>query len=356
MAINLAACVTAFLISFVTLPVIIKYSLEKNLVDVPDRRKVHRKLTPSMGGVPIFIGFLLAVIIWMDFTHWESIRFVLASLLLVFLLGIRDDIVPFRAMHKLIGQLVAVCIFLFSTIHISSLYGFLGIQEIPAWLGYALTGFVIIVITNSFNLIDGLDGLAGSIGMIALLAFGTWFYMAGETLFSLLCFAMMGGILAFLVFNWEPSEIFMGDTGAMVIGMLLSILVIHFMQVNEALTEGSPAKFSATIGTAACFIIIPLCDTLRIIILRVLKGQSPFAPDKSHIHHSIMRLGLTHSRTAAVLASVNGAFIAAAWVLRGYGDKWVLPGVVLACLIMSITIDRLIVKSMSSKYNQRSEM
>lgn len=355
MAINLATCVTAFLISFVTLPVIIKFFIEKNLVDIPGRRKVHKKITPSMGGVSIFIGFLLAVLIWMDYGQWESIRFVLSSLLIIFLLGIRDDIVPFRATHKLIGQFVAVIIFLFSSIYINSLYGLFGINEIPDWVSYALTGFVIIIITNSFNLIDGLDGLAGSIGMVALTAFGVWFYLAGDSLFSLICFAMMGGILAFLVFNWEPSEIFMGDTGAMMIGMLLAMLVIHFMMVNSTLPPSSPVKYSATIGSAVCFIIIPLSDTLRIIILRIMKGKSPFVPDKSHIHHAIMRLGFTHSKTSALLASVNGVFIFAAWIFRDYGDKWVLPGVIAVCIILSLIIDRLIIRSLLSRQYQDSE-
>jgi UDP-GlcNAc:undecaprenyl-phosphate/decaprenyl-phosphate GlcNAc-1-phosphate transferase len=349
MTVNLAACVTAFFISFIILPLIVKYFLKKNIVDFPGGRKIHKKVTPSMGGISIFVGFLMAALIWLDFYQWHSIRFVLASLFMVFLIGLRDDIVPFRALHKLFGQIFAIVIFLFSSIYINSLYGFLGVNEIPKVVGYALTIFTVVIITNSFNLIDGLDGLAGSIGMIALLAFGIWFFLAEDYVFSLLCFSMIGGILAFLVFNWEPSEIFMGDTGAMVIGMLLSILVIQFMNMNEALPNSSPIKFSATIASAACFIIIPLCDTLRIIILRISRGQSPFKPDKSHIHHAIMRLGMTHSGTAIILASVNGLFIVAAYFFRGFSDWYVLTGVILISSTFSFVLDRLILKRLSTK-------
>lgn len=349
MAINLAACVTAFLIAFIALPVIIKFFLDKNLVDVPGRRKIHKKITPSMGGIAIFFGFLLASLIWMDFDYWRSTRFVLASLFIIFLLGVRDDIVPFQALQKLFGQIIAVVILLFSGVHIDSLYGLFGIYEIPMILSYPLTGFVIILITNSFNLIDGLDGLAGSVGLTALAAFGVWFYFVDEPVFALLCFAMSGGILAFLVFNWEPSEIFMGDTGAMVIGMLLAVLVIHFMSVNNDLPIGHTMRYESTIASGVCFIIIPLADTLRIIILRVSRGQSPLSPDKSHIHHAIMRLGASHSRTALILATVNMLFIAGAWIFRDAGDKWMLLGVIAVALILSFILDRLIIRKLSAK-------
>jgi len=350
MAVNLAACITAFLISFITLPVIIKYFLGKNLVDVPGKRKIHKKITPSMGGISIFAGFLIASLIWMDFSDWHVSRYVIASLFIVFLLGVRDDIVPFQAMQKLLGQIVAVVTLLFSAIHIQSFYGFFGITSIPEVLGYVITAFVIIVITNSFNLIDGLDGLAGTVAMVGLSAFGMWFYFVGDQLFALLCFAMIGGILAFLVFNWDPSEIFMGDTGAMVIGMLLGILVIRFMNTNFDLPDTHSMKFSASIATAACFIIVPLCDTPRIMIVRIMRGQSPFNPDKSHIHHAIMRLGMTHAQTAGILGAVNVFFVVLAWTFRSVSDSWMLPVVVCLALILSVILDRLISKKLSAKF------
>lgn len=344
MAVNLAACVTSFLVSFMILPLIIKYTLSKNLVDIPGRRKIHKKVTPSLGGIAIFLGFLVAAVIWMDFNQWDFIRYILASLFIIFMIGVRDDLVPFRALHKLYGQIVAIVILLFSGISIQSFYGFLGVDVIPTWVGYPLTVFSIVVITNAFNLIDGLDGLAASVGLVALMAFGLWFFWVGDTTFSLFAFALVGGILAFLVFNWQPAEIFMGDTGAMVIGMMLSIMVIRFMDLNADLGMSDPAKFSAPIASAACFIIVPLADTLRIVILRTLRGQSPFSPDKSHIHHALMRLGLTHGRTALILASVNLIFVLGSFLLRGVPELYKLLGVIAAAGILSLILDRLIIK------------
>lgn len=341
MSVNLAACVTSFLVSFIVLPVVIKYSLEKNLVATSSRPKIHTKMTPSLGGIGIFAGFLIASLIWMDFTQWHNVRYVLASLFIIFLLGVRDDLVPFRALHKLYGQIGAIIVLSFSSIQINSFYGLLGIGEIPSFFGYLTTGFTVIIITNSFNLIDGLDGLAGAIGIVALAAFGIWFYWIDDFTFALFCFAMIGGILAFLVFNWEPSQIFMGDTGAMVIGMLLSILVIHFMSVNFHLPSDHPAKFTATIASAISFIIIPLCDTLRIIVIRIAEGGSPFKPDQRHIHHEIMNLGVTHSKATLILAFINGTYILGAFLFRHTGDRIMLPAVVVYSVLLIVALNRL---------------
>jgi UDP-GlcNAc:undecaprenyl-phosphate/decaprenyl-phosphate GlcNAc-1-phosphate transferase len=353
MAVQLAAAITSFVISFLIVPVIIKYSLQKNLVDIPGRRKIHKKITPSMGGIAIFIGFAISSLIWIDLQGWAHIKFILVALFVIFFIGVRDDLVPLRASAKLLGQIMAasLVIFLFD-LRIKSFYGLFGINELSEFASIAITFFTIIVITNSFNLIDGLDGLAGTIAIIALLAFGIWFFLAEDYIFSILSFSMLGAIFAFLIFNWEPSEVFMGDTGALVIGMTLAILAIHFMDVNNNLFNGSPYKFKAAIGTAACFIIIPLVDTMRIVILRVSKRQSPFKPDKSHIHHAIMRLGMTHAQTTLILALIQVFFICLSIFFNDFSDFEVLIGVVIISVILSITLDRLIIGRLITKESE----
>lgn len=350
MAIQLAAAITSFVISFLIVPVIIKYSLKKNLLDVPGRRKIHKKVTPSMGGIAIFCGFFISSLIWIDFSQWNGIKWILVALFVIFFIGVRDDLVPLRAILKLVGQiLVASLLIFFFDLRLHSLYGIFGITELPDWASYLLTLGTIIIITNSFNLIDGLDGLAGIIAIIAFFSFGTWFYLADDNVFAILAYTMLGAVLAFLIFNWEPSEVFMGDTGALVIGMLLAVMSIHFINVNYTLPIGSPYKFLSSIGTAACFIIIPLVDTLRIIILRLLKRKSPFKPDKSHIHHAIMRLGKTHSQTTLILGGVHLFYIALALVLHNLSERYVLLGVVALSVTLSITLDRLILKRLELK-------
>ncbi len=341
MAIQLAAAITSFVICFLIIPVIIKYSLEKNLVDIPGRRKIHKKITPSMGGIAIFIGFIIAALIWMDIPQWKETRYLLIALCIVFFIGVRDDLVPLRPFMKLLGQIVAALIIItLFDLRLKSFYGILGFYDIPLVLSYAITLFTIIVITNSFNLIDGLDGLAGTIAGIALLAFGVSFFLAGDTVFAVLSFSLLGAVIAFLFFNWDPSEIFMGDTGALVIGMILAILSIRFIDVQHNLPPENPYKFTASIAGAVSFIIIPLADTLRIFILRTIRGQSPFTPDKSHIHHSIMRLGFSHGRTTIILGCTQLFFIILCVLLRGFNDNYVLAGVILLSTLLSVLLDR----------------
>src|SRR5690606_7156776 len=239
-------------------------------------------------------------------------------------------------------------IFLFD-LRIDSLYGIFGVTDLPDTVSYIVTIFTIIIITNSFNLIDGLDGLAGTIAIIALFCFGTWFYFIDEITFATLSYTMLGAFLAFLIFNGEPSEVFMGDTGALVIGMLLAILAIHFINVNYQLPLDSPYKFLSSIGTAACVIIIPLVDTARIIILRLIKGKSPFKPDKSHVHHAIMRLGATHSQATLILAATHCFYIGMALVFRDLSERYVLLGVGVLSIILSLTLDRLILRKLDVK-------
>lgn len=343
MATQLAAAVTSFVICFLIIPVIIKYSLEKNLVDIPGRRKIHKKVTPSMGGIAIFLGFIISALIWMEIPQWKETRYFLIALFIVFFIGVRDDLVPLRPFMKLLGQVMAagVLIALFD-LRLKSFYGLLGIYDIPLLVSYAISLFTIIVITNSFNLIDGLDGLAGTIACVSLLAFGISFYLADDTVFAVLSFSMLGAVIAFLFFNWDPSEIFMGDTGALVIGMMLAILSIHFIELQHNLPAANPYKFNAAISGAVCFIIIPLADTLRIFILRIIRKKSPFTPDKSHIHHNLMRLGFSHGQSAIILGTVHAIFVVIIVFTKDFNDNYLLLGIIILCTLMSILLDRAI--------------
>jgi UDP-GlcNAc:undecaprenyl-phosphate GlcNAc-1-phosphate transferase len=341
MAIQIAAAVTSFIICFLIIPVIIKYSLEKNLVDIPGRRKVHKKITPSMGGIAIFIGFLIAALIWVDVSQWKEIRFIMIGLFMVFFIGVRDDLIPLRPFMKLLGQILTSClVVMLFDFRLKSFYGLLGIYEIPLLVSYGITIFTIIVITNSFNLIDGLDGLAGTIASISFLAFGGSFFLVGDLVYSVLSFCMMGAVISFLFFNWEPSEIFMGDTGALVIGMMISILAIHFIEMHYSLPAGHPFKISACVSGAICFILVPLADTLRVFILRIAKRKSPFTPDKNHVHHNLLARGLGHGKSTLLLAIFQGTVIVVFFFLKDISDNIIIPGIILLCIILSFVMGR----------------
>lgn len=346
-----ASIITSFIITFLIIPVIISYAKKKNVLDSPDRRKIHKGHIPSLGGIAIFIGFIISAFVWIGFRGIVYYKYVLVALSVIFAMGIRDDVLPIKPKVKLLVQLVAASMVIGLTkihIQLTSLYGLFGIAEIHPILGFVLSVFTVIVVTNAFNLIDGLDGLAGTIAMISLMFFGVWFTLIEEQFIPILIFSMFGAILAFLSFNWEPAKIFMGDTGALVLGFLFSILAIHFIEVNYHLSDDNVYKFGASISTAVCVIIIPLCDTLRIFIVRLSKGKSPFAPDKSHIHHALMRLGLKHYQTALVLGVVNILFIGVAVIFQDYGDNILLPVILVLAILFGMSIDWLIKRKVTT--------
>ncbi|MCX7638602.1 MAG: undecaprenyl/decaprenyl-phosphate alpha-N-acetylglucosaminyl 1-phosphate transferase [Cyclobacteriaceae bacterium] len=336
----IATAITAFVISFLLIPVIIKYSQEKNLMDIPGRRKIHKKLTPSLGGIAIFIGFGIASLIWIEPNMWAEIRYVLIAQAMIFFIGIRDDIVPLPPFTKLAGQIIAATILIsLMDLRLRSFHGILGIHELPLWVSYTFTIFTIIVITNSFNLIDGLDGLAGLLAIISFLALGTWYFLAGDRAFAALAFSMIGAVIGFLYFNWEPSKIFMGDTGALVIGITLAIFVIRFIDAHVTMPVEHTVRFASAASAGVGVLMIPLADTLRVFIIRIFRGQSPFTADKSHIHHSLMRLGLSHSQAALLLGFLQLAFILLSIGLRNYANAIALPALVLPAVILSISLD-----------------
>lgn len=297
----------------------------------------------------IFLGFTIACISW-SINSQSSIVFLLLPVLIIpFIIGLLDDLINLQPAAKLLAQTITGSLVFFAMdIRVVSLYGLGGTEAFPTLLSYALTLLTVVIITNSLNLIDGIDGLAATFSSVAFLFFGSWFFFVGHYPLSVICFSMAGGILAFLFQNWEPSKIFMGDTGSLVIGTALSVVTITFLNENYSLEQGHPLKFSSSIMTAVCALIIPLTDTARIIIVRLYKRLSPFDPDKRHIHHSLVRLGMSHRRAVFILTLVHVTMIGVAVAFR-QNNQWLLLTVVLTisislCLLLDHFISRMVQK------------
>jgi UDP-GlcNAc:undecaprenyl-phosphate/decaprenyl-phosphate GlcNAc-1-phosphate transferase len=291
-----------------------------------------------------------ALLIWMPLTGLTQFKFFYGALGIMFITGLRDDLVPIKPIFKLAAQLLASFMIIFlMDIRLGSLYGLLGIGDLPYIISIGLTLFVIIVITNSYNLIDGLDGLAGSLGSVAFFFFGIYFFLVGELYFAMVSMACLGGIIAFLNFNWEPSRIFMGDTGALFLGFVLSVMVIHFIDFNHNLPDDYRFKLVPSVGTAVCVIIMPLFDTLRVFISRALRGQSPFSPDKTHIHHMIMRFGVNHSNTTLIMVGVNLLFIVLALSMRKLNDHYLVVALIALCMAISLLLDFMLKRYVSTR-------
>lgn len=289
-----------------------------------------------MGGIPIVVGVVFSVLIALSISDLSSLKYFLIAIALMFLTGLRDDILTLSPTQKMVGQILPIVILVvFGQTTLHSLYELAPKFIFPQYASWFITVFTILILTNAYNLIDGIDGLAGAIGFLILLFFGIWFYSLHMQVLALMSLSFAAAIFAFLFFNWQPSKIFMGDTGALTIGMLLSFLMIEFINSNHLLSGTHPLKFKASISAAVCVLIIPIFDTLRVIILRLRRFQSPFRADRNHLHHQFLNLGFTHAQTVMFLVGINLVFIALAWILRNQSDAVILPLVIVLCLIIN---------------------
>jgi len=293
--------VVAFAVTYLSVPSIVGVVREKKLFDEPSRRKSHIHKIPTLGGVAIFAGITIASGSFIDFSHdaslsyIPSLQYILVASIIIFFLGLKDDILGIAPMKKLFGQIVAGLILIipgnlrFTSLHGFFEFGFLEISYISFVPSLLLTLFVIIVIINSFNLIDGIDGLAASVGMLTTVFFGIWFYVSGNEVYSLLSAATFGALLGFFRYNIfsKKYKIFMGDTGSLILGLMMVVQVILFNEKNIGFTSAFTVKSAPAVSFAV--LIIPLFDTMRVFIIRMLRGRSPFTADNNHIHHCLKK-------------------------------------------------------------------
>ena len=309
----------SFIITFLAIPAIMRVADEKKLFDLPDQRKLHRNAIASLGGVGIFLGFFLASLLTIKGEERPELQYCFASGIVVFFLGLKDDILVISALKKFLGQLAAAAIVIhLAGIRIESMHGVFGLGTLPLPLSYLLSYITIIVVVNAYNLIDGVDGLAGSLGVLTTSIFGVYFFWANMPVYSLLAFGMTGSLLAFLVFNFNPAKIFMGDSGSLLLGLVNAILVMKFIKVADAPSAVVPIASAVAVGFS--ILVVPLLDTLRVFSMRIAKGRSPFVPDRNHIHHLLLDRGLNHRNVTVTCVGLNISFIVMAYFGRELGS------------------------------------
>ena len=335
---------TAFMLTYIAIPSIINIAKVKNLVDVPDHRRSHKTTIPTLGGIGIFSGVLFAIIMWTPFRFFGALQYILCAMVILFLIGAKDDILPLTAYKKLTGQILAAGILFFlADVRLTSLYGIFGIYEIPFWFSIVFTIFTILVILNSFNLIDGINGLSASLGILISVILGYWFYRVDHVELAMIAAALTGALLAFLRYNITPAKIFMGDTGSLLIGLICAILTINFIELHRTLGDSEMA-FKAAPATAFGLLILPLFDTLRVFIIRIVQGRSPFHADRSHIHHLLIDVGLSHMQATSLLIAVNALFIFIVVSLQDVGNLNLLIIILSVAILLTILL-QLIIKN-----------
>lgn len=298
--------ITSFIICYLAIPSVIKIAELKNLYDEPCERKRHKTRVPTFGGIAIFAGFIIATTFWAKQDQIQELQYIITSVIILFFIGIKDDVVNLVAKKKLFGQIVAASIVvILADIRLTSLYGIFNVYDISYGLSCTFSIFTIIAITNSFNLIDGIDTLAGSIGALACTFLATWFYLTGHMQYSIVAISMTGALIAFLKYNKTPASIFMGDTGSLILGLINSILIIKFIEFNKVYSGDPIFQIKSVPAVAIGILIIPIFDTARVIVLRILEGRSPLSSDRNHVHHILTDLDFTHMQSTAILLSVN---------------------------------------------------
>jgi len=289
--------ITAFVITYVAIPKVIFFAEKLRLLDEAGIRASHKGSTPIFGGIAIFSGIIFSLLFWADI---ENIQYLLVSILIVFFVGVIDDLLVLSPFKKIVGQVIATSIIIFlGDLKIDNMHGVLGIYDLPIWIGVLFTIFVVIVITNAFNLIDGVDGLAAGVGVISSFSFGIIAVLMEQSEMAIISFTLVGALLGFLKYNLYPAKIFMGDTGSLVVGMILSILAINSIRyglVTENIKLPNKGPLLAIVVLA-----IPLFDSLRVFVARIMKGRHPLSPGRGHIHHALLNLGFGHKKTSFIL-------------------------------------------------------
>jgi UDP-N-acetylmuramyl pentapeptide phosphotransferase/UDP-N-acetylglucosamine-1-phosphate transferase len=331
----LIAFACALIITWYYIPKVIRVVKERHLEDKPGFHKIHKGEIPTLGGIGIFGGFIFGFLIGID-GYMPGLSYFTAAVVFLLFVGIKDDLVYLNPKKKFWGELGAsILVAVFTNIHITHFHGFLGITDIAVSASYIVTLIVMILIINAVNLIDGIDGLAASVGIIASLAFGIFFFLSGDYGYTVMAAALLGALIGFLRYNMStgPLKIFMGDSGSLVIGFTLAVFAIHF---NELVANGKPfIQLQSAPSIAIAILIIPLYDTLRVTVLRLRARKSIFVGDKKHIHHLMLRAGLSHRQATLYISLFNLFIIGIAFLLDGLGI--LLLGMVLLAICVLAT-------------------
>ena len=344
------------LFGLITIPLIVRFCRRKGLYDLPDERKIHKSNIPRLGGISFFPVMTLAALV-VILTHNQdsdssnkvlistwSLTFVI-SILIVYGIGIVDDIIGLGAKTKFAGQAIAALLMPLSGLYVNYLYGFMGIGEIPFWLGLPLTVFIIVFACNAINLIDGIDGLSSGLSFIALAGFLVCFMHDGIYTYCMLIAGLMGVLASFVYFNiWgkpeKKTKIFMGDSGSLTLGFILGFLFVKYIMVNPYSTIFHAESFS----TAFSLVIVPMFDVVRVSLARISHHRHIFKADKNHIHHKLMRAGLTQHQALCTILALALFFIAVNFLLIHHvGVTWIVLVDVVLWTVLNFLLNKLLV-------------
>jgi UDP-N-acetylmuramyl pentapeptide phosphotransferase/UDP-N-acetylglucosamine-1-phosphate transferase len=334
-----AGFTVSFFITFMGIPSVIKIARAKNLYDIPGKRTSHIEPTPRLGGSMIFAGVILSSVLFTGMGKAFELKYIIAGLIVLFFIGLKDDIITLVPAKKAAGQLIAsLIIVIFGGIRISFNYSLFGIPELSYLLSLLISLILVMTLINSLNFIDGIDGLAAGVGIIASTSFGTWFVLNDQISLAVICFSLSGSLIAFFWYNVfsKKFKIFLGDTGSMVIGFLLAVFLMRFLELNF---HGPVYKTTDVAPSLAlAILIVPVFDVFRIVLIRIMNRKSPFFGDHNHIHHKVLKLSGSHIKATSVILLVNILLIIITLLLRSLGNTILISFLLLICVGLSATV------------------
>lgn len=312
--------ITAFFIVLFGTPTLIKVAREKGLMDLPeDPRKIHKRAVPTIGGVMIFAALLINVFFWLALGPipateiFQAGSALAACTVVIFMMGLKDDIIGMAPAKKLLVHLgVGIVLISVGGFKINTFGGLFGVEELPEALSLIFSLFVYIVVVNALNLIDGIDGLASGYSIIAMSAFGFWFLNTGQIPDAIIALTLAGAMTGFLVFNFAPAKIFLGDSGSLLIGLVAYALATHVINTPQDFVPEAWNGISKPV-IAMSILAYPLVDTLRVFCLRAARGISPFSPDRNHLHHRLMMRTRNHAKTSLFVYVFSLSILCIAW-------------------------------------------
>ncbi len=305
---------------------VFKMAILKNLVDRPNKRSSHTDCIPNIGGIVIFLAFLCSFLLFARFTESTEFQYVILGSVLIFLIGVYDDLLEISPRKKVKGEMLgAIVLIVGGGFYLNSLFGIFGFYEITPWLGVPLTFVGLVGLINAINLIDGIDGLCSGMVLMDCIFFGVWFYDCGYVEYALLCGVVSASLVPFFFINLfgKRSKMFMGDSGALMAGFLLGVMAIKLCEMDMKVGELGPVR--AVPGVVFSVLAIPVLDTLRLCVARSMRGNSPFAPDKRHLHHKLLFIfNGVHRKATFTILFLNLMFMFLGIIGRNWRNEYLI--------------------------------
>lgn len=337
------AVLTSFLITYISIPSIVKIAKHKKLFDLPNERTSHDNEVPVLGGLSIFAGLAISMVLFTSMSESSDIKFLLGGFIVLLFLGLKDDVLIIDPRKKLAGQLIAAAIVvILGNVRIIDFHSILGIESVSYITGVLITIFLFLTLINGFNLIDGVDGLSSGAGVLSGLFFSVWFILGDHLTYAVISLSITGALIAFFRFNvfGKRNKIFMGDTGSMITGITMAFLAVKFLE----LAGDSPSEYQMTTAPALVFgvLILPLFDILRIFLIRIFSGRSPFKADKEHVHHVLLRFGLSHLKVTLYMLTFNLFILCLALVIQPAGSLVIIFIMLILSALIVFILERIL--------------